>query len=59
MPIAPSAANGLIKPSEMMVDTIQTSSLGRFGEVIGQVDTTTLRLIEAALSVHLGLLDLP
>jgi hypothetical protein len=40
-----------------MVDMIQTSSLARFGSVIGEVDTLTMRLVEAALSVHLGLLD--
>ena len=57
VPISPSPTNGLRHPSEIMVDMIQTSSLARFGGAIGEIDTVTMRLVEAALSVHLGLLD--
>ena len=56
--IAPDPTNGLERESEVMVDRIQTSSLNRFGVVIGVIDVRTLRLVEAALSLHLGLLDM-
>ncbi len=58
IPIAPSQANGLRQPSEVMVDMIQTSSTARFGQVIGEADGVTMRLVEALLCVHLGLLDM-
>jgi mRNA-degrading endonuclease toxin of MazEF toxin-antitoxin module len=46
-----------IIPPRSLVDMIQTSSLARFGSAIGEIDSVTMRLVEAALSVHLGLLD--
>jgi mRNA interferase MazF len=55
VPIVPSEQNGLRFPSEIMVDMIQTSSLTRFGGVIGHVDTVTMILVEAAMMAHLGL----
>jgi mRNA-degrading endonuclease toxin of MazEF toxin-antitoxin module len=42
-----------------MVDMIQTSTLPRFGKVLGRVDPVTMILVEASLSVHLGLLGMP
>jgi mRNA-degrading endonuclease toxin of MazEF toxin-antitoxin module len=38
-----------------MVDMIQTSSSGRFAKTIGTIDASTLKKVEAALSLHLGL----
>ena len=38
-----------------MVDLIQTSTLSRFGKVIGHVDKKTLSAVETALSIFLGL----
>ena len=38
-----------------MVDLIQTSTLSRFGKVIGHVDKVTRRTVETALSIFLGL----
>jgi mRNA-degrading endonuclease toxin of MazEF toxin-antitoxin module len=38
-----------------MVDMIQTSSLARFGGIIGTIDAATLQLVEASLELHLGL----
>jgi mRNA interferase MazF len=57
VPIEPSAENGLRLPSEIMVDIIQTSPREKFGQVIGQIDSATMMLVEAALSLRLGLLD--
>ena len=55
IPIQPSTTNGLLKPSEIMVDLIQTSTLSRFGKVVGHVDKATLRAVETALAIFLGL----
>jgi len=55
VPISANEENGLRLPSEIAVDMIQTSSLARFGGVIGRVDSVTMALVEASLSVHLGL----
>ncbi len=55
VPILPAAENGLRKPSEIMVDRIQTSSVSRIGGLIGHIDTKTMKLVETALLVHLGL----
>ncbi|MDQ2949824.1 MAG: type II toxin-antitoxin system PemK/MazF family toxin [Acidobacteriota bacterium] len=55
VPITPSASNGLRIPSEVMVDIIQTLPKQRQGRVIGNVDAVTLRQVDAALRLHLGL----
>jgi len=55
VPIAPSAQNGLLKPSEVMVEMIQTSSARRIGKVIGHLDKQTMQAVETALLIHLGL----
>ncbi len=55
IPVLPSPQNGLRQPSEIMVDMIQTSSLARFGDIIGTIDADTLRRVEASLDLHLGL----
>lgn len=55
IPIAPSSENGLQKPSEVMVDMIQTSTAARIGKIVGHLDRHTLQEVEAALLIHLGL----
>jgi mRNA interferase MazF len=55
IPVEPSATNGLLKPSEVMVDMIQTSSASRVGKIIGHLDRQNMQLVEAALLIHLGL----
>ena len=55
IPVTPNAQNGLRVPSEIMVDMIQTSSLAKFDKTIGTIDTKVLQLVEASLSLHLGL----
>jgi mRNA interferase MazF len=55
VPVLPDGQNGLLKPSELMVDRINTATLSRFGGVIGRIDAATLQRVEAAMLVHLGL----
>ncbi len=55
VPISPNEENNLRLPSEIVVDMIQTSTLSRFGPVIGRIDGATMRLVENALMLHLGL----
>jgi mRNA interferase MazF len=55
VPISPSGQNGLLKPSEVMVDMIQTSSSNRIGKVVGHLDKHTMQEVEQALMIHLGL----
>jgi mRNA interferase MazF len=55
VPITPSASNGLRIPSEVMIDIIQTLPKERLGKVIGKIDGPTLRQVDAALRLHLGL----
>ena len=53
--ISPSETNGLRKPAEIMVDRIQTCTLARVGGVIGHIDGRTMKQVETALMIHLGL----
>ena len=55
IPIEPSATNGIKRPSEVMVDMIQTSSASRVGEIVGHLERSTMQSVEAALLIHLGL----
>ncbi len=55
IPMDPTQHNGLTKPSELMVDLVQTASLSRFRDVIGVIDSETMTLVERSLSLHLGL----
>jgi mRNA interferase MazF len=55
VPISPTAENGLRKPSELMIDRIQTCTWSRVGGHIGHIDAATLRKVEIALMLHLGL----
>jgi mRNA interferase MazF len=55
VPVSPSGQNGLLKPSEVMVDMIQTSSSNRIGKVVGHLDRHTMQEVEQALMIHLGL----
>lgn len=52
--IEPTAQNGLLKSSEIMVDLIQTSTRSRFREVVGHIDSDTLQEVENALLIFLG-----
>lgn len=56
IPIEPTSQNGLLKSSEIMVDIVQTSTRSRFREVVGHIDAATLRVVDNALLVFLGLI---
>jgi mRNA interferase MazF len=55
VPISPTPENGLRKPSEIMVNRIQTMPLLRIGGLIGHIDAGMMKLVEIALLLHLGL----
>jgi mRNA interferase MazF len=45
--VLPTAMNGVKRPSELMVDMIQTASVGRFGGVIGRLEPLVQMLCRA------------
>ncbi len=47
-------ANGLLQPSQIMVDKPQTLQKEKLGEVVGQLDSDTLQAVDRALLVFLG-----
>lgn len=53
--VEPSAANGLAKRSQIMVDKPQTPARARVGPVFGRVDDATMLAVNRALAVFLGL----
>jgi len=52
--IAPNATNGLRKPSQVMVDKVQTVPREKIGQIIGRLDDDELLAVERALAVFLG-----
>ncbi len=55
MDIAPSEANGLREPSQVMVDWPQTGRVTQIGSVIGVIDDDLMRDITGRLGIVLGL----
>jgi len=53
--VEPSAANGLRKPSQVMIDKIMTVKRDRVGAVLGHIGIDTLVEIERCLAVFLGI----
>jgi mRNA interferase MazF len=53
--IAPSAANGLRKPSQVMVDKAQTVPRGKLGDTIGRLEDDAMLSVTRALAVFLGI----
>ena len=53
--VQPTARNGLLKPSEVIADNIQTALASKIGRVIGSLEPETMRWVEVALKLHLGL----
>jgi mRNA interferase MazF len=53
--VQPTQQTGLKIASQVMVDKIFTVSRAKAGERIGQVDTATMRQVDAALAAFLGL----
>ncbi len=55
VPVSPSEQNGLKKDSEIMVDLIQTASMGKIGNVVGHLEKEIMLATEGALLLYLGL----
>ena len=55
IPLRPDAANGLQRPSQVMVDKPQSVQRQRLGPVFGRVDDETMLAVNRALAVFLGL----
>lgn len=53
--VEPSVSNGLLQPSEVMIDRPQSPPLGKIGQVIGQLDDVSMRRVSDRLAVFLGL----
>lgn len=52
--IAPTASNGLHKPSQVMVDKAQTVPRGKVGNTIGRLSDDEILSVNRALAVFLG-----
>jgi mRNA interferase MazF len=53
--VAPSAENGLEKPSQVMVDKAVTVKRNKVGPVFGRIDAAVLIEVERCLAVFLGI----
>jgi mRNA interferase MazF len=53
--IQPTALNGLRKPSEIMIDNLQSTPLDRIGGFAGVAEAEVMRQVDLALQVFLGL----
>jgi len=53
--VAPNAANGLRKPSQIMIDKAATVPRAKLGPCIGRIEADTMRSVELALQAFLGL----
>jgi len=54
IPVHPGMDNGLLKPSQIMVDKIQTVPREKIGDTIGRLDDESLLAVNRALIVFLG-----
>lgn len=52
--VQPDAKNGLLKPSQIMVDKAQTLPREKIGNTIGRLDNEALLAVNRALVVFLG-----
>lgn len=52
--VEPTEANGLRKPSEIMIDNIQTFRVSRIGDIAGCIDNATVDRVKVALAVFFG-----
>lgn len=53
--LSSSAGNGLKKPSQIMIDKINSQPLKRIGSVIGRLSADQMRAVDAALRLWMGL----
>jgi len=52
--VQPNADNGLQKPSQIMVDKVQTIPREKIGNTVGRLDNESLLAVNRALAVFLG-----
>jgi mRNA interferase MazF len=53
--VSPTAENGLLAPSQIMVDRAATYPRRKIGRVIGRLDPGLLPIVDQALAIWLGL----
>jgi mRNA interferase MazF len=53
--VAPDAANGLRRPSQIMIDKAMTLMRAKIGEAIGRLDGNAMVEVERRLAVFLGI----
>lgn len=53
--VAPTAGNGLQKPSQVMVDKAMTVKRDKVGPAFGRIDTEALVEVDRCLAVFLGI----
>jgi|SRR5579864_2017059 len=54
VPVSPGESNGLRKPSEVMVDKVQTIPREKIGDVFGHMAEEDMMAVSRALAVFLG-----
>ncbi len=52
--ITPDGSNGLLVPSQIMIDKIQTIPAEKAGETLGSVDDSLLLVVNRSLALWLG-----
>ncbi len=53
--VRPSAENGLLKPSQVMVDKAMTVKRDKIGPTFGRIDADAMLEVERCLAVFLGI----
>ena len=53
--VSPSVANGLRKPSQVMIDRVHTILRSQIGGKIGHLDRATMTEVNRALAIFLGI----
>jgi mRNA interferase MazF len=53
--VQPTAVNGLLKPSQIMVDKAVTIRRDKMGQAIGRIDANVMVEVERCLAVFLGI----
>lgn len=52
--VKPSEINGLLKPSQVMIDKPQSVSRDKVGQVIGRLDDEAMVAVNRALAIFIG-----
>lgn len=57
VPVEPTAENGLLLPSEIMIEKLQAANKSKIGKVIGQPDEIAMTRLARSLTISLGLTE--